>query len=57
MSATAPEDAADKMPADINAGAERTFGCPRCRWAARGCLTCRVPGYRYRGSRGRPKEA
>ncbi len=25
------------------------LGCPKCRWAAGGCLQCRRPGYRLRG--------
>ena len=37
--------------------APRILGCPRCRFAAKGCLTCRDPSYRYRGSRGRPASA
>ena len=30
------------------------LGCPRCRWAARGCLTCKDPSYVPRALRGKP---
>lgn len=30
---------------------ERTYGCSRCRYAAKGCKTCRQPGFKPRGPR------
>ena len=42
-----------KASADLKASdeAEQVFGCARCRFAKKGCTTCKRPGFKSRGAR------